>query len=75
MSSIRIRAVIEKDGELRISDLPCRKGDQVEAIVFVPEAVEPRREAARRALVEHARSSNFRSSGPYPSRDELHERD
>ena len=75
MASIRIRAVIECDGELHLSNLPCRKGDEVEAIVILPEkAAEQRREIARQRLVEHARSSGFRSVGPYPSREELHER-
>ena len=75
MTSIRIRAVIEFDGELHLSNLPCRRGDQVEAIVILPEgATEQQRRAARQRLVEHARSSSFRSAGPYPSREELHER-
>lgn len=75
MASIRVRAVIEADGELHLSNLPCRKGDEVEAIVILPEeATEPQRKAARQRLLEHARSSGFHSAGPYPSRDELHER-
>jgi hypothetical protein len=33
-----------------------------------------KREAARQRFLEHARASTFRSTGPYPTRDELHER-
>lgn len=75
MSTIRISAVIESDGELHVSNLPCRKGDRVEGVLVVPEHLTPQqREAARERFLSRARSSTFRSSGPYPSRDELHER-
>ena len=76
MTPIRVETTIETDGELHLSHLPCRKGDRVEAIVRVVET--PERETQRREAVEHflalARASKFRSLGPYPSRDELHER-
>lgn len=35
---------------------------------------EPDREAAMRRLREGIASMNFRSTGPFPTRDELHER-
>ncbi|MBI4601286.1 MAG: hypothetical protein HY721_04915 [Planctomycetes bacterium] len=81
MNAIRIEKIIEKDGELHLSSLPCRRGDRVEAIVLFPkepatlegEAERKREEAARRFL-ERARASGLCSVGRYPSRDELHER-
>lgn len=75
MNSIRIKTVIETDGELHVSNLPCRKGDEVEAIVILPDhAANEQRKAARQRFLERAGASAFRSCGPYPSRDELHER-
>ena len=75
MQTVRIKAVVENDGELRLSNLPCRKGDEVEAIVFLPDPDrDAERRAARERFLERARASKFRSVGPYPSRDELHER-
>jgi hypothetical protein len=75
MGSIRVTAVIETDGELRISNLPCRKGDRVEAIVILPDGgATPEREAARQRFLDRAGSMQVRSSGSYPSRDQLHER-
>ncbi len=75
MESIHITAVAEADGEVRLSNLPVRKGDTVEAIVVVPEASsEDRRKRALEEFLELARSSTFCSAGPYPSREELHER-
>jgi hypothetical protein len=75
MSSIRVEATIEKDGELHLSNLPCSKGDQVEAVVFVKDrAGEKGRTEARERFLTRARASRFRSVGAYPSRDELHER-
>lgn len=76
MNAIRIETMIERDGELHLSQLPCRKGDRVEAIVLVLEspASEQTREEARRRFLRLAQESEFRSTGPYPTRDELHER-
>lgn len=82
MNAVRVETTVEADGELHLTELPCRRGDKVEAIV---RALEPassptdeKREKARAAAVEQflalARSSSFRSAGPYPTRDELHER-
>ena len=75
MEALRIEATIEKDGELHLRDLPCRKGERVEAILLRPEAAPTaaQREARERFLTR-ARASRFRSEGPYPSRQELHER-
>ena len=85
MSTVRVHAVVQANGELRLTGLPFREGERVEAIVQSPESVteegadaEARREAAREAaladLLALAKRSKFRSVGPYPSRDELHER-
>jgi len=75
MSSVRIKMVVQVDGELHVSNLPCRKGDEVEAIVIMPDGTEPSdRQAARQRFLERAETSAFRSSAGYPSRDELHER-
>lgn len=34
MEAVRLHRVIEKDGELLITDLPCKKGQHVEIIVL-----------------------------------------
>lgn len=75
MNSIRIKTIIESDGELRVRNLPCRKGDQVEAIVMMPDhPTGEQRTAAKQRFLERARSSPLKSPGEYPSRDELHQR-
>ena len=76
MTSIQVEATIETDGELHLTELPCRKGDRVQAIVMIlgspPE--QARRDEARERFLALARASTFRSTGAYPSREELHER-
>jgi hypothetical protein len=79
MSTTTIEAVLQADGELHLSRLPFRKGDRVEAVISVLECSvdaqeEKQREEARRQFLELASASKFCSSGPYPTRDELHER-
>ncbi len=75
MSAVKINSIVEKDGELQLTNLPCRKGDHVEAtLVIRPQVTEEEREAALQRLIERAKASTFRSTGPYPTRDELHER-
>jgi hypothetical protein len=83
MKAVRVETTVESDGELHLTELPCRRGDKVEAIVRILDSVSrpgsgTGREEARAAAVEQfltlARSSPFRSTGPYPTRDELHER-
>jgi hypothetical protein len=72
--------VIWDDGELHLTQLPCRKGDRVEAMILVlenhvdSEEEEKKREEARQRFLARAEASTFRSTGPYPTRDELHER-
>lgn len=83
MNAVRVETTVEADGELHLTDLPCRRGDKVEAIVLILEpgsrpGPDAGRETARAAALDQfltlARSSSFRSAGPYPTRDELHER-
>jgi len=83
MNAVRVETTIEADGELRLTDLPCQRGDKVEAIVLIlehasqPGADTEREKARAKALDEFlalARSSSFRSAGPHPTRDDLHER-
>ncbi len=75
MRSVHVKTIVEADGELRLANVPVRKGDPVEAILLVPDRMtEERRGRARADFIEHTRSAAFRSAGPYPSREELHER-
>ncbi len=78
MIAAKIETTVQDDGELRLSDLPCRKGDRVEVIINVLSSEDAcqdqRRSEARERFLAQARASRFCSRGPYPSRDELHER-
>lgn len=75
MKAYKLQTSIYKDGELHLTNLPCKKSDQVEVIGLAKEnpSEEERLEALRR-FREHADAVSFRSERPYPSRDELHER-
>jgi hypothetical protein len=71
MDAIRVETVIESDGVLHITNLPCLRGDHVEAVIVLHrETREQERQAARRRFLDRARRSSFCSSGPYPTRDE-----
>lgn len=83
MNAVRVETTVEFYGELHLSELPCHQGDKVEGIVRILESAsgppaDAEREKARATALEQflalARSSSFRSAGPYPTRDELHER-
>ena len=75
MSAIRKQVVIERDGELLLSDLPFRKGDVVEAIVQDSAVADVNLWAqARERFLARARNSTFCSTGSYPRRDELYDR-
>ena len=52
MEAVRLQRVIEKDGELLLTDLPCKKGQQVEVIVLSEPLASPqlRRLTAKRLL-------------------------
>lgn len=76
----KIETTVQNDGELHLTQLPCRKGDRVEAIILVLEngvdiaEEERKREEALKRFNDRADASKFCSTGPYPTRDELHER-
>ncbi len=85
MNAVKIETTVKTDGELLLSQLPYRKGDRVEAIVLLLDPASPKtnsysdeaerkREEARKRFLARARASKFRSTEPYPTRDELHER-
>jgi hypothetical protein len=76
MNAFRVETVVQTDGELHLSHLPCRKGDRVEAIVLIKDTGTQKeaREQALQRFLALARSSRFRSAGPYPTREELHDR-
>jgi hypothetical protein len=73
MTSIRVSAIVQADGEVHFTELPCRAGDEVEAILFLPAKAGARLEAKARFLAR-AGDSRLSSGGSYPTRDELHER-
>jgi len=53
MQAIRVRKVVEKDGEIRASGLPCKKGQAVEMILLIDASVESeRRNMTARGLHE-----------------------
>ncbi len=73
--AFKTQAWIQEDGELHLTNLPCKKWDRVEVILLIDEQpTEEERQAAIERLTALAQKSTFRSTGPYPTRDELHER-
>ena len=77
MSTLKVHAIVEADGELHLKGLPYRKGDRVEAVLVVQsdaDDAQAKRDEARRRFLEDSEKFTFRSEGPYPTRDELHER-
>jgi hypothetical protein len=75
MQAIKTHAWIEPDGELHLKGLPCKKQLYVEVIILIPDQpTEEEREEALKRFRERADQMQFRSTGPYPTRDELHER-
>ncbi len=82
-TALRTETTILPGHRLEISDPELPEGARVEVIVLLLEqslrpAPDGEREKARAAALDQflalARSSSFRSAGPYPTRDELHER-
>jgi hypothetical protein len=74
----RVATPVEAGGELHRTELPCRRGDKVEAIVVILEqpsrpAQGAERDKARAAAVDQflarARSSLFHSASPYRTDD------
>ena len=84
MNAVKIETTVQADGEPHLTRLPVRKGERVEAIVLlldrgngarpVTKPQESAREEALRRFQARADASQFRSWGPHPSREELHER-
>ncbi len=80
MNATKIEMTVQNDGELHLTQLPCRKGDRVEAIILVlenhveDEEAERKRQEALKEFNALANASKFCSTGPYLTRDELHER-
>ncbi len=37
MNAVRVEMTVEADGELHLTELPCKRGDKVEAIVLILE--------------------------------------
>jgi hypothetical protein len=52
MEAVRLQRIIEKDGELLLTELPCKKGQRVEVIVLAepPASPQPSRLTAKRLL-------------------------
>ena len=60
MNPIHVEATIESDGILHIANLPCRKGDRVEAIIVLSKENEASKQhAARERFLARTRQSNF----------------
>lgn len=49
MEAIQLRKVVEKDGEIRVTGLPCKKGQRVELILLI----EPSTKAKLLPLTAH----------------------
>jgi hypothetical protein len=43
MEAVRVHTVVEKDGEILVTGLPCKKGQQVEMIVLIEPVTMPER--------------------------------
>lgn len=43
MEAIRLHRVVEKDGELQITGLPCKRGQRVEMILLIEPTIEFKR--------------------------------
>ena len=54
MIAVRVETMVESDGELHLTELPCRRGDKVEAIVLILEP-SPRPASAAKEGREHVR--------------------
>jgi hypothetical protein len=76
MRAVKTQAFIETDGELHLKGLPCKKWTHVEVIILIPDQpTEEERQEALKRMEDRAQEMQFRSAGPYPTRDQLHERD
>ncbi len=78
MLTFRVTADVKEDRRVVLTLPPEVPTGEAELVVTV-DSHNTERETARAAALDQllalARSSSFRSAGPYPTRDELHERD
>lgn len=74
--SVQFTDAIFADGVLRpLSDISLRENEQVRLLVTRSQtATDDERRAALLRLFRRMDAMSFRSSGPYPMRDELHDR-
>lgn len=80
--ALRLETTVLPGNRIEVSAPELPEGARVEVIVLVQESSrsvpDMRREKERTAALSQflalARSSSFRSAGPYPTRDDLHER-
>jgi len=71
--AIETQAWIEADGELHLEGLPYMKGDKVEVILLIKDRpTDEQRQKASKPFNERADRMAFRSTGSYPTGDELH---
>jgi|RhiMethySRZTD1v2_1073278.scaffolds.fasta_scaffold4101915_2 hypothetical protein len=52
MDTIRIRAIVERDGEIVVQGLPCKKGQQVDVTVQIPAELTRATPLTARALLD-----------------------
>jgi hypothetical protein len=80
MHASKEEVIVQNDGELHLTQLACRKGDRVEVIILVLEdeisrsEKEKKRQEALEEFNARANASKLKTTGIYPTRDELHER-
>jgi len=51
MEAIRLHKVVEKDGEILLTGLPCKKGQRVEMILLIEPSIMPGRHLTARQLL------------------------
>ena len=75
MRAVKVQSWVETDGELHLTNLPVKQWERVEVIILIEDQpTEEERQEALKRLQAGADASPFRSTEPYPSRDEVHER-
>jgi hypothetical protein len=52
MDTIHIRAIVERDGEILVQGLPCKKGQQVDISVQIPADAPQATQLTARALLD-----------------------
>ena len=65
MNAVRVETTVESDGELHLTELPCRRGDKIEAIVLILEpASRNMADAKREKRAPRPLSNSWHSPGP-----------